>query len=58
MEQFDIIGIIFLALAVLVLLMGIVFVIIFYKPIGDDRVQLIDDAPARYEDYEEAFYNP
>lgn len=58
MEQLDIISIIFFALAALVLVLAIVFVILFYKPIGGEDIQFDDDAPARYEDYEECFYNP
>lgn len=57
MEQLDIISIIFFALAALVLVLAIVFVILFYKPIGGEEY-FKDDAPARYEDYEAIFYDP
>jgi hypothetical protein len=50
-------AIIFFALAALVLVLAIVFVLLFYKPIEYDEY-FTDDAPARYEDYEECFYNP
>lgn len=50
-------AIIFFSLAGIVLVMGIVFVIMFYQPIGGDEY-FKDDAPARYEDYERHFYNP
>lgn len=58
MEQLDILSIVFFGLAALVLIMGIVFVIVFYKPIGGYDIEFNDDLPARYENYEEAFYNP
>lgn len=28
------------------------------KAVNETRQKITDDAPARYEDYEEAFYNP
>lgn len=51
------ITIIFFGLAALVLVMAIIFVIMFYKPIGGEEY-FKDDAPARYEDYEAIFYDP
>ena len=51
------ITIVFFGLAVLVLLVAIILVISFYKPIGGDEY-FTDDAPARYEEFEECFYNP
>lgn len=51
------IAIIFCSLAGIVLVMGIVFVIMFYQPIGPDEY-FKDETPARYEDYERSYYNP
>jgi hypothetical protein len=48
---------IFFTLAGIVLAMGIVFVIMFYQPIGGDEY-FNDDIPARYEDHEVLFYDP
>lgn len=53
----ELLAMIFFGLAAIVLLMGIIFVIVFYRPIGGYDVEF-DDAPARYEDYERPFYNP
>lgn len=57
MEQLDIITVVFFCLGILSVAFAIWALRAFTKPIGED-VYLIDDAPARYEDYEEAFYNP
>lgn len=59
MEQldFDIITVAFFGLGVLSLAFAIWAVRAFTKPIGGDEY-FADDAPARYEDYEDAFYNP
>ena len=57
MEQLDIITVAFFVLAVLSVAFGVWAVVAFTRPIGEEPV-LNDDAPARYEDYEEAFYNP
>jgi hypothetical protein len=51
------ITIIFFGLAALVLLMALVLVIAFYKPIGGDEY-FKDETPTRYEDYEAIFYDP
>lgn len=57
MEHLDIIAFCFLGLAILSVALGIWAVIAFTRPIGGDEY-FVDDAPARYEDYEEAFFNP
>lgn len=54
----ELLAMIFFALAVIVLIMGIIFVIVFYRPIGGYDVEFDDNIPARYEDYERPFYNP
>lgn len=57
MNQLDIITIAFFGLAALVLVLALVFVLLFYKPVEYDEY-FKDDAPARYEEFEECFYNP
>lgn len=49
-------AIIFCGLAGIVLVMGIVFALMFYQPIGGDEY-FKDDTPARYEDYERHLYD-
>lgn len=58
MNQLDIITIVFAGMIGITILFAIWLYRSFYKPIGDDRVKLNDDAPARYEEFEECFYNP
>lgn len=58
MEQLDIITISFFSVGIISVVFGIWAVRAFYKPIEKVDTELFDDAPARYEDYEECFYNP
>lgn len=57
MEHLDIITICFLGLAILSVALGIWAAIAFTRPVSRDEY-LNDDAPARYEEFEECFYNP
>jgi hypothetical protein len=58
MEQLDIIAISFFSVGILSVAFGIWAVIAFYKPIKKVDAELFDDTPARYEEFEECFYNP
>lgn len=57
MEQIDLIDLVFFGMATLSLAFAIWAVRAFTKRDKDNPVPL-DDMPARYEDYEECFYNP